>query len=69
MEKNLKELRDWLSLLPDYPEINFDLESWGYDVCTIIGDAVDAGAMLGLPPDCLAMDKSQIVSDIDDLAV
>ncbi|MCS3600984.1 hypothetical protein M2371_000170 [Buttiauxella sp. BIGb0471] len=29
----------------------------------IIGDAVDAGTMLGLHPDCLEMDKSQIVTD------
>lgn len=63
MEKTLKELREWLSLSPDYPEINFDLESWGYDDYAIIGDVGDAGVMLGLPPDCLEMDKSQIVSD------
>lgn len=63
MEKTLKELRNWLSLSPDYPEINCDLGSWGYDDCMIIGDAVDAGTMLGLHPDCLEMDKSKIVTD------
>ena len=64
MEKTLKELREWLSLSPDYPEINFDLESWVYDGYAIIGDA---GAMLGLPTDCLEMDKPQIVTEIGGL--
>lgn len=67
MEKTLKELREWLSLSPDYPEINFDLESWGYDDYAIIGDVGDAGVMLGLPPYCLEMDKSQIVTETSGL--
>ena len=65
--KTLKELREWLLLSPGYPESNLDLERWGYDDYAIIGNVGDAEAMLGLPPDCLEMDKSQIVFDTSDL--
>ena len=67
MEKTLKELREWLLLSPGYPESILDLERWGYDDYAIIGNVGDAEAMLGLPPDCLEMDKSQIVFDTSDL--
>jgi hypothetical protein len=61
--ENTKRIAELVVTVPDYPEINCDLGSWGYDDCMIIGDAVDARTMLGLHPDCLEMDKSQIVTD------